>query len=258
LLHTYGAREVTRASHPEFYDLVAGLARQAELPMPRVYLIDSDQPNAFATGRNPENAAVAASTGLLTLLTRDEVAGVIGHELAHIRNYDTLIMTVAASIAGAVATLADIGLMFGNGARDEHGQPTGPGLIGGLLLIIFAPMAAMLVQMAISRTREYEADRIGATISGRPHALASALERIHHGVRHFVNPAAEVNPATAHLFIINPLQAGQLAEWFSTHPPTAERVRRLRLMSAGPGSAIGRLAQAIPSPITAPPRRSPL
>ncbi|MBF0561302.1 MAG: zinc metalloprotease HtpX [Alphaproteobacteria bacterium] len=245
LLRTYGARAVTRTSDPEFYGLVADLAKRADLPMPRVYLIDSDQPNAFATGRNPDHAAVAATTGLLATLTREEVAGVIGHELAHIRNYDTLIMTVAASLAGAIAAFADIGMIFGGGGgRDEAGQPSSPGLIGGLLLMILAPLAAVLIQMAISRTREYDADRIGAAICGQPVWLADALVRIHHGVRQFANPAAEVNPATAHLFIINPLQGVRMAELFSTHPPTGERVRRLRMMTGEAGGAIGRVARA--------------
>lgn len=241
LLQTYGAREVTRASHPELYGLVADLATGAGLPMPRVYLIDSDQPNAFATGRNPENAAIAVNTGLLRMLTREEVAGVISHELAHIRNYDTLIMTVAATLAGALAVLTQ----FGGESHDAQGQPTGPGLIGGLLLLILAPLAAALVQMAISRTREYEADRIGASIAGQPVGLADALVKIHQGVRHLVNPAAEANPATAHLFIINPLQDGWVAGLFATHPPTAERVRRLRAMSGGAGAAIGRVARVL-------------
>ena len=242
LLRAYGARKITRAGDPQLYGLVAELATAASLPMPRVYVIDSLQPNAFATGRNPDNAAVAVTTGLTTTLTREELAGVIGHELAHVRNYDTLIMTVAAIVAGAVATLADPRLVFGGG-RDEHGQSDGPGLIGGLLLIILAPLAAALVQMAISRTREYEADRIGATICGHPVWLADALTRIHQGVRQSPNHAAEARPATAHLFIINPLQGGRMSELFSTHPPTGERVRRLRQMASDlGGGAIARLA----------------
>ena len=243
LLSAYGARKVTRASDPQLYGLVAGLASAAALPVPRVYVIDSPQPNAFATGRNPDNAAVAVTTGLIAQLTREELAGVIGHELAHVRNYDTLIMTVAASVAGAIATLADPRWVFGGG-RDEHGQPSGPGLIGGLLLIILAPLAAALVQMAISRTREYEADRGGAAICGQPVWLADALTKIHRGARQIANPAAESRPATAHLFIINPLHGGRMSELFSTHPPTAERVRRLRLMTSTlGGGAIARLAR---------------
>ena len=243
LLSAYGARKVNRASDPQLHALVAGLASAAALPVPRVYVIDSPQPNAFATGRNPDNAAVAVTTGLIAQLTREELAGVIGHELAHVRNYDTLIMTVAASVAGAIATLADPRWVFGGG-RDEHGQPSGPGLIGGLLLIILAPLAAALVQMAISRTREYEADRGGAEICGQPVWLADALTKIHRGARQIANLAAESRPATAHLFIINPLHGGRMSELFSTHPPTAERVRRLRLMAPTlGGGAIARLAR---------------
>ncbi len=253
LLRAYGARKVTRASDPQLYGLVADLAARAALPMPQVYLIDSPQPNAFATGRNPSNAAVAVTTGLLQILTRQEVAGVIGHELAHVRNYDTLIMTVAASVAGAIATLADPRFVFGNGARDEHGHSEGPGLIGGLLLIILAPLAAALVQMAISRTREYEADRGGADICGQPVWLAAALTKIHQGARQIPNPAAEARPSTAHLFIINPLQGGRMSELFSTHPPTTERVRRLHLMAGTIGaSEIARLARATATPNSGP------
>lgn len=244
LLRAYGARKVTRASDPQLYGLVADLAGRAALPMPRVYLIDSPQPNAFATGRNPANAAVAVTTGLLHLLTPEEVAGVIGHELAHVRNYDILTMTVAASIAGAIAILADPRLVFGSGPRDDQGQSNGPGLIGGLLLIILAPLAAALVQMAISRTREYEADRGGAEICGHPVWLADALTKIHQGARQIANPAAEARPSTAHLFIINPLRAGRLSELFASHPPTTERVRRLRLMAGSLGGGeIARLAR---------------
>ena len=242
LLRAYGARNVTRASDPQLYDLVAELTVAAALPMPRVYVIDSQQPNAFATGRNPDNAAVAVTTGLMTTLTRQELAGVIGHELAHIRNYDTLIMTVAASVAGAISMLADPRLVLGGG-RDEQGHSEGPGLLGGLLLIILAPLAAALVQMAISRTREYEADRVGASICGQPIWLADALIRIHQGVRQVPNQAAEQRPATAHLFIINPLHGGRMSELFSTHPPTGERVRLLRQMASTLGGGeIARLA----------------
>ena len=192
---------------------------------------------------------MAVTTGLLRILTREELAGVIGHELAHVRNYDILIMTVAASVAGAIATLADPRLVFGYGARDEQGQSSGPGLIGGLLLIILAPLAATLVQMAISRTREYEADRGGAAISGQPLRLADALNKIHLGARQIANPAAGARPTTAHLFIINPLRGGRMSELFSTHPPTTERVRRLRLMAGGVGSGeIARLARATAAP----------
>ncbi len=242
LLHAYGARKVTRAGDPHLHALVAELATAASLPMPQVYVIDSPQPNAFATGRNPANSAVAVTTGLTAVLTREELAGVIAHELAHIRNYDTLIMTVAATVAGAIATLADPRLVFGGG-RNEHGQSEGPGLIEGLLLIVLAPLAAALVQMAISRSREYEADRVGATISGQPVWLADALTKIHQGVRQIPNQAAESRPATAHLFIINPLHGGRMSELFSTHPPIGERVRLLRQMASTlGGGAIARLA----------------
>ncbi len=239
LLRTYGAREITRASHPELYALVAELARGAELPLPRLYVIDNDQPNAFATGRNPDNAALAVHTGLLRMLTREEVAGVIGHELAHIRNYDTLTMTVTATLAGAVAALANIGIS----SRDPHDQ-NGPSFLEGLLIMLVAPFAAGIIQMAISRSREYEADRIGATISGQPNRLADALLKIHQGVRHLANPTAEANPATTHVFIMNPLQ-GWISDLFASHPPTAERVRRLRAMTPEAGAAIGRVARTL-------------
>ena len=239
LLRTYKAREVTRASHPELYALVAELARGAELPLPRLYVIDNDQPNAFATGRNPDNAAIVVHTGLLHMLTREEVAGVIGHELAHIRNYDTLTMTVTATLAGAVAALANIGLS----SRDPHDQ-NGPSVLESLLIMLVAPFAAGIIQMAISRSREYEADRVGATISGQPNRLADALLKIHQGVRHLANPAAEANPATTHVFIMNPLQ-GWISDLFASHPPTSERVRRLRAMAPEAGAAIGRVARTL-------------
>ena len=239
LLRTYKAREVTRASHPELYALVAELARGAELPLPRLYVIDNDQPNAFATGRNPDNAAIVVHTGLLHMLTREEVAGVIGHELAHIRNYDTLTMTVTATLAGAVAALANIGLS----SRDPHDQ-NGPSVLESLLIMLVAPFAAGIIQRAISRSREYEADRVGATISGQPNRLADALLKIHQGVRHLANPAAEANPATTHVFIMNPLQ-GWISDLFASHPPTSERVRRLRAMAPEAGAAIGRVARTL-------------
>lgn len=226
MLRMYGAREIGLEDAPEFHGLVADLARRARLPMPRVFVIDSDQPNAFATGRNPENAAVAATQGLLRHLTREEIAGVMAHELAHIKNRDTLIMTVTAMIAGAIGMLANVAFFF-RGGRDS---PLGAmGVIAGALL---APLAAMLVQMAISRTREYEADRIGAEIAGRPLWLASALEKIDGLARRIDNNPAERNPATAHLFIINPLHAHAVDGLFSTHPRTESRVARLRDMAA--------------------------
>ena len=232
VLRMYGARQVSRNEAPAFYDTVADLSRRAGLPMPKVYVIDSDQPNAFATGRNPANAAVAATTGLLARMSREEVAGVMAHELAHVRNRDTLIMTVTATLAGAIGMLAQFAFFFG-GSRDSRNNPLG--IVGVLLVAIVAPLAAMLVQMAISRSREYEADRAGAEISGQPLWLASALQRLEETVRGNPNYAAERNPATAHMFIVNPLSGGHGDSLFSTHPSTANRVRRLREMAGGLG-----------------------
>ena len=195
VLSMHGAQEVDARSAPDLVHLVHDLATRAGLPMPRVYLIDNPQPNAFATGRNPEHAAVAATTGLLNMLNRDEVAGVIAHELAHIKNRDTLTMTITATIAGAISMLAQFGLLFGGGHRDNNGN--GFGAIGTIAMVILAPIAAMLVQMAISRTREYAADNLGARISGRPDALASALARISNAAHQIENPTAERNPAWA-------------------------------------------------------------
>jgi heat shock protein HtpX len=228
VLKMYNAREVDARSEPAFYGLVQQLAQRAGLPMPRVYIIDTPQPNAFATGRNPENAAVAATTGLLRNLTRDEIAGVMAHELAHVKNRDTLTMTVTATIAGAIGMLANFAFFFGGSNR--QGSPLG--LIGGLLIMILAPMAAGLVQMAISRSREYEADRVGAEISGQPLWLASALENLHKAATRIDNQTAERNPATAHMFIVNPLHAHSVDSLFSTHPKMADRVARLRAMAA--------------------------
>jgi heat shock protein HtpX len=229
VLGMYGARQVDAATAPQFYGMVQRLAQRAGLPMPRVFIIDNDQPNAFATGRNPENAAVAATTGLLERLSPEEVAGVMAHELAHIKNRDTLIMTITATLAGALSMLANFGLFFGG--HDNRNNPLG--LVGSILVAILAPLGAMLVQMAISRSREYEADRIGAEICGRPDWLADALEGIHDGARLVPNMAAERNPATAHMFIINPLHGRGMDSLFSTHPSTAERVGRLRAMVTG-------------------------
>ena len=224
VLRMYGAREVDAASAPQLHDIVRALAARAGLPMPRLYVIDSEQPNAFATGRDPAHAAVAASTGLLRMLTADEVAGVIAHELTHVKNRDTLTMTITATIAGAIGMLANFGLFFGN-SRDN---PLGP--IGILLVSILAPIAALLVQMGISRSREYAADRGGAEISGAPLSLASALAKIDRRAQQTRNFAAEANPATAHLFIINPLHGG-MAGLFATHPSTEERIRRLQALA---------------------------
>ncbi len=235
VLRMHNAREVDARTAPDFYNLVARLAEQAQLPMPRVYVIDTDQPNAFATGRNPQNAAVAATTGLLSRLSAEEVAGVMAHELAHVRNRDTLIMTITATIAGALSMLANFGLFFGSG--DNRNNPLG--FIGVILTVILAPMAAMLVQMAISRSREYEADRVGAEICGRPLWLAAALEKIEAFSKRIDYGAAERNPATAHMFIINPLHAHAVDSLFSTHPKTANRVAALQRM-AGMAPARGR------------------
>jgi heat shock protein HtpX len=235
VLRMYGARQVGRSEAPAFYAIVEQLADKAGLPMPKVYLIENDQPNAFATGRNPENAAVAATTGLLRNLSHEEIAGVMAHELAHVKNRDTLIMTITATIAGALSMLANFAMFAGMfGGNDNRNNPLG--FVGVLLVAILAPLAAMLVQMAISRTREYAADRLGAEISGRPLWLASALEKLEHGSKAIDNPAAERNPATAHLFIINPLHAHSIDGLFSTHPSTVNRIRRLREMAgvAGP------------------------
>ena len=226
ILSMYGARELARRDLPWFFDIVEHMAHRAGLPMPRVYLIESDQPNAFATGRNPENAAVAATTGLLKSLSREEITGVMAHELAHVRNRDTLIMTITATIAGAISMLANFALFFGNSRNNPLG------LVGTLALMILAPLAAALVQMAISRTREYQADRVGAEICGRPLWLASALERLEVASHQRDNHAAEANPATAHMFIVNPLHAHAVDGLFSTHPATANRVARLREMAS--------------------------
>lgn len=225
VLRMYGAREVTERDAPNYVRLVQRLAENANLPMPRTYIIETAQPNAFATGRNPENAAVAATTGLLNMLTPEELAGVMAHELAHIKNRDTLTMTVTATLAGAISMLANFALFFGNN-RNNAG-----GLIGTLAIMILAPMAAALVQMAISRTREYSADQLGAEICGRPMWLASALQRIESGASRIDNDAAERNPATAHMFIVNPLHAHKRDSLFSTHPATTNRVARLKAMA---------------------------
>jgi heat shock protein HtpX len=230
VLSMHGAHEVDAHSAPDFVGLVAELAQRAQLPMPKVYLMDNPQPNAFATGRDPEHAAVAATTGLLQSLSREELAGVMAHELAHIKNRDTLIMTVTATIAGAISMLAQFGMFFG-GRRDNNGM----GVIGSLAMMLLAPLAAMIVQMAISRTREYSADRLGAQICGEPMWLASALMRIEDGVHHVPNMDAERSPATAHMFIINPLSGQGMDNLFSTHPSTQNRVHELQRLAAETG-----------------------
>src|SRR5262245_58436281 len=233
VLAMHDAQEVDESTAPDLVHLVQDLAHRAGLPMPRVYLMDNPQPNAFATGRNPEYAAVAATTGLLQMLSRDEVAGVIAHELGHIKNHDTLTMTITATIAGAISMLAQFGFFFG-GHRDSN---NGPGLIGTLAMVIIAPIAAMLVQMAISRTREYAADELGARISGRSDALASALAKISATAEAVVNPTAERAPATAHLFIVNPLTGQGMDNLFSTHPSTENRIAALQRLATEMGSS---------------------
>ena len=228
-LRMHGAEPVTRANAPELYEMVGRLAANAGIPTPRVFLIRSDQPNAFATGRNPENAAVAATTGILRALDRDELEGVIAHELAHIKNRDTLTMTVAATVAGAISMLAQFGFLFAS-SGDRERNPLGP--LGVLLAVIFAPMAAMLIQMTISRTREYSADRDGARISGNPLGLARALRKIAASAHEIVMPSAERNPTSAPLFIINPLHGGRMDSLFSTHPSTENRIRALEALAA--------------------------
>jgi heat shock protein HtpX len=227
VLSMHQAQEVDEQSAPQLAAIVRELAQRAGLPMPRVYLMDSPQPNAFATGRNPQHAAVCATTGLLNTLSRDEVAGVIGHELAHVRNHDTLTMTITATVAGAISMLAQFGMFFG-GRRNNN---SGLGIVGSLLMLVLAPLAAMIVQMAISRTREYAADRLGARISGRPDALASALVKISRVAEAVPNQTAESHPATAPLFIINPLSGRGMDNLFSTHPSTENRIVELDRLS---------------------------
>lgn len=233
VLRMNGARQVSDSEAPEFHRMVARLAANAGLPMPKVYIIDNPQPNAFATGRNPENAAVAATTGLLRHLSPDEVEGVMAHELAHVKNRDTTIMAFTATMAGAISMLANFGFLFGS--RDSRNNPLGP--IGSIAMIILAPMAAMIVQMAISRTREYGADRGGAEISGKPLALASALRRISEAAHQIPNEAAERNPAMAHMFIINPLSGLRADALFSTHPNTQNRIAALEAIAQEMGGA---------------------
>lgn len=226
VLKMYNAQEVDETSAPQFYRMVQELAQRAQLPMPRVYLINEDAPNAFATGRNPENAAVAATTGILRALSARELRGVMAHELAHVRHRDILISTISATMAGAISMLANFAMFFGG--RDSEGRPHNP--IVGLLVMLLAPLAASLIQMAISRAREFEADRGGAEISGDPQALASALQKIHRFAQGMPMEAAERHPETAQMMIMNPLSGGGLRGLFSTHPSTEERVERLLAM----------------------------
>src|SRR6476620_480888 len=232
VLSMYGAHEVDQHTAPELVNLVAALAGRAGLPMPRVFLMDNPQPNAFATGRNPQNAAVAVSAGLMQQLSREELAGVIAHELAHVKNHDTLLMTITATIAGAISMLAQFGMFFG-GHRDNN---NGPGIIGSIAMMILAPLGAMLVQMAISRTREYAADNLGARIVGQPMWLASALVKIENAAHQVPNYDAERNPATAHMFIINPLSGHGVDNLFATHPSTENRIAALQQLAAELGA----------------------
>ena len=227
VLKMTNAQQVDERSAPQFYALVKELADRAGLPMPKVFLIDEDAPNAFATGRNPENASVAATTGILKILSNRELRGVMAHELAHVQHRDILISMVAATMAGAISALANFAMFFGG--RDSGGRPHNP--IASLLIAILAPIAASLIQMSISRAREYEADRGGAEISADPEALAHALEKIHHYAQGMPFRAVEQHPETAQMMILNPLSTGGLAQLFSTHPPTEERVERLMAMA---------------------------
>jgi len=243
VLSMYGARAVDEASAPELYALVRQLATSASLPMPRVYIMDNPQPNAFATGRNPEHAAVAVTTGLLNTVSQEELAGVLAHELGHIKHHDTLLMTITATIAGAISMLANFGMFFGNRSNSNNNI----GMLGSLALLILGPLAAGLVQMAISRTREYEADREGAEISKRPLALASALQKIAGRAEQIPNMDAERNPASAHLFIVNPLSGARMDNLFSTHPSVENRVARLAAMARDMSEAPAPSTAAAPS-----------
>ncbi len=227
VLRMYNAQQVDEASSPYLYNMVKELAGRAGLPMPRVYIIDEAQPNAFATGRNPDNAAVAATTGILQMLSQRELRGVMAHELAHVQHRDILISTISATMAGAISALANIAMFFGG--RDEEGRPANP--LASILVALLAPLAASLIQMAISRAREFEADRGGAQISGDPLALADALAKIDAYARGIPMPAAEAHPETAQMMIMNPLSGGGLAGLFSTHPATEERIARLRQLA---------------------------
>ncbi|NUA27355.1 zinc metalloprotease HtpX [Cupriavidus basilensis] len=227
VLRMYNAQEVDASTAPQFYGMVQELAQRAQLPMPRVYLINEDAPNAFATGRDPEHAAVAATTGILRVLSERELRGVMAHELAHVQHRDILISTIAATMAGAIAALANFAMFFGG--RDENGNRSNP--IASIAVAILAPLAASLIQMAISRAREFEADRGGATISGDPQALAMALDKIHRYAQGIPFPTAEQHPATAQMMIMNPLSGSGIANLFSTHPATEERVARLMQMA---------------------------
>jgi heat shock protein HtpX len=234
VLRMYNAREVDEASAPQFHGMVRELAQRAGLPMPRVYLIDENAPNAFATGRNPRNAAVAATTGLIRVLSARELRGVMAHELAHVAHRDILISTISATMAGAVSALANFALLFGG--RGGGGRPANP--VAAIAIALLAPLAAMMIQMAISRAREFEADRLGARIAGDPQALASALAKIERYARGMPLETAERHPETAQMMILNPLAGGGLRGLFSTHPSTEDRIARLLSMSAGAMAAV--------------------
>ncbi|HEY7437372.1 MAG TPA: zinc metalloprotease HtpX [Methylomirabilota bacterium] len=231
VLAMYRAQPVDEASAPALYRIVRGLVTRAGLPMPRVYIIPGESPNAFATGRNPEHAAIAVTEGILRIMSEEELEGVLAHELSHVRNRDTLIMAIAATLAGAItymAHMAQWAMIFGGGRRDNDEQESGGGLVGGLLMIVLAPLAATLIQLAVSRSREFQADATGAQIAGQPWGLAKALEKLETASK--VAPM-DATPATAHLFIVNPLTGGGWTTLFATHPPIAERVARLRAMA---------------------------
>ncbi len=239
VLRMYNAQQVDEQSAPDLWHMTAELAQRAGLPMPRLYLIHDDQPNAFATGRNPENAAVAVNTGLLRLLSREEVAGVVAHELAHIKNRDTLIMTITATIAGAISMLANFGMMFSS----NRGNNNGFGTLGTILMMILAPLAAMVVQMMISRTREYAADRAAGEFTGNPMWLATGLDKLANGARAIPSNAAEHHPATAHMFIVNPLSGARMDNLFSTHPNPENRIAALVEQARAMGQGGGGFAQ---------------
>ncbi|PWS38749.1 zinc metalloprotease HtpX [Falsiroseomonas bella] len=264
VLGMHNAQPIGPHDAPRLYQMTAELAQRAGLPMPALYVIHEDQPNAFATGRSPEKGAVAVNTGLLDMMSEREVAGVIAHELAHIKNRDTLIMTITATLAGAIGMLAQFGFLFGGRSSDGRSNPFGP--IGTILLIVLAPIAAMIVQMAVSRSREYEADRIGAEITGDPRGLAAALMRLEDYKQGRVNEAAEANPASAHVFIINPLSGMRMDGLFSTHPATANRVAALEELAGRMGPPPGaprippappRVASRQPGPWSGGGRRNP-
>src|SRR6266850_2116470 len=229
VLRMYGAQPVDEAAAPALYRIVRTLATRAGIPLPKVYIIPGETPNAFATGRNPQHAAVAVTEGILRIMSEEELEGVLAHELSHVQNRDTLIMAIAATLAGAITYMAQWAMIFGGGRRDsDDNESGGGGLIGGLLMIVLAPLAATLIQLAVSRSREFQADASGAQMAGQPEGLARALEKLDMASR--VAPM-DATPATAHLFIVNPLTGGGWTTLFSTHPPIAERVARLRAMA---------------------------